>query len=45
MATLLEQYKTRVTLAEKYYAEKHQGKKLDNYKKLMVAKCLDNVNR
>ena len=40
MATLLEQYKNRMSLAEKYYAEKHNGKKLDNYKKLMVAKCL-----
>ena len=45
MATLLEKYKNRVALAEKVYAEKHSGQKLDSYKKLMVAKVLENTNR
>lgn len=45
MATLLEKYTQRLALSEKLYAEKHEGKKLDNYKKLFVAKCLDNVNK
>lgn len=42
---LVEKYKNRVALAEKVYAEKNNGKKLDSYKKLMVAKVLDNTSK
>lgn len=45
MATLLENYKGRLTIAEKYYAQQNAGKKLSNTKKLVTAMCIDNTAR
>lgn len=45
MATLLEQYKSRLAVAEKVYAQAHNGQRLSEAKKLATAKCLDNVNK
>lgn len=45
MANLLEQYKTRLAVAEKYYAQSHNGAKLSESKKIATAKCLENVNK
>ena len=42
---LLEAYAKRITVAENVYASKHNGEKLSNSKKLLVATQLDNVNR
>lgn len=45
MATnLLEAYKGRLAVADKVYSESHNGEKLSNAKKLLVANCLKNVN-
>ena len=43
MATLLENYKGRLSIAEKYYAQQNAGKKLSNQKKLVTAMCIDNT--
>lgn len=43
MANLLESYKGRLALSEKYFAQKNNGAKLDNSKKMITAMCLDNV--
>ena len=40
MATLLEAYSKRLSLAEKLYAKAHQGEKLTESKKILIAKCL-----
>lgn len=45
MANLLETYKQRVAIAEKVYSNTHKGEKLDNFKKIAMAKCLDNTNK
>ena len=45
MATLLENYKGRLSIAEKYYAQQNAGKKLSNTKKLVTAMCIDNTAR
>lgn len=45
MATLLENYKGRLSIAEKYYAQHNAGKKLSNTKKLVTAMCIDNTRR
>ena len=45
MATLLENYKGRLSIAEKYYAQQNAGKKLSNAKKLVTAMCIDNTAR
>ena len=45
MANLLEQYKSRLAVAEKYYAQNHNGERLSESKKIATAKCLDNVSR
>lgn len=42
---LLEKYAKKVQLAEAVYAKAHNGEKMDNMKKMTVAKCIDNVNR
>lgn len=44
MATLLEKYSNRLALSEKVYTDR-TGKKMDGYKKLLVAKVLENTNR
>ncbi len=40
---LLESYKGRLSVCEKYYAQKNNGAKLDNSKKMITAQCLENV--
>lgn len=42
---LLESYKGRLTVSESYYAKNHNGEKLSNNKKLVVAKLLENTNK
>lgn len=44
MATnLLESYKGRLSIAEKYYAQQTNGQKMSNQKKLVTAMCLENT--
>lgn len=43
--SLLESYKNRLALAEEFYAKNHAGEKMNSTRTLMVAKCLENVNR
>lgn len=42
---LLEAYRGRLTVSESYYAKSHNGEKLSNNKKLVVAKLLENTNK
>lgn len=42
---LLESYKGRLAVSESYYAKSHNGEKLSQTKKLVVAKLLENVNK
>lgn len=43
--TLFEAYAKRLNLAESVYAQKHNGEKLSDQRKLTTAVCLNNVNR
>ena len=45
MATLFEAYKNRLAVAESYYGKTHDGERMDNNRKLVVAKVLENTNR
>ena len=42
---LLESYKGRLAVSESYYAKSHNGEKLSQNKKLVVAKLLENTNK
>jgi len=42
---LLENYKNRIAVSEKYYAQKNGGAKMSNNKKMITAMCLDNTAR
>lgn len=42
---LLEKYSKKIQLAESVYAKAHNGERMDNMKKMTVAKCLDNVSK
>lgn len=42
---LLENYKGRLAVAEKYFAQKNNGAKMSNSKKMVTAMCLDNTAR
>ena len=45
MATnLLEAYSKRIKIAESVDSKSHNGEKMDNMRKLTLAKCLQNVN-
>ena len=46
MATknLVEAYKNRLAYADNFYAKNHNGAKMDNYKKLLIANALNNVS-
>lgn len=46
MATqnLFEAYKTRLSIAESVYSRSHNGDKLDNNRKLVLATVLKNTN-
>ena len=41
---LLEAYKKRISIAESVYSRAHNGEKMDNARKLCVAKVLANTN-
>lgn len=43
--TLLESYKKRLAISESIYSKSHQGEVMDSNRKLMIAKCVDNVNK
>ena len=40
---LLESYKGRLAISEKYYAQKNEGAKMSNTKKMLTAQCLHNT--
>lgn len=42
---LLEAYAKRLSISESVYSKQHMGAKMDNYKKLAVAKVLENTNK
>lgn len=42
---LLEAYANRLTFADKVYAKNHQGERLNESKKILIAKCLENTQR
>lgn len=44
MATLLEKYSKRLSISEGVYRKAHNGEAMDNTRKVLVAKCLDNIN-
>ena len=41
---LVEAYKNRLAISESVYARDHSGEKMGNNKKMVVAKCLDNIS-
>lgn len=41
---LLEKYSKKIQLAESVYSATHNGEKMDQIRKITVAKCLDNVS-
>ena len=41
---LVEAYKNRIAISESVYARDHNGEKMGNNKKMVVAKCLDNIS-
>jgi hypothetical protein len=45
MANLLETYKNRLAVSDKVHAKAHLGESMSNFKKIAVAKCLDNVSK
>ena len=45
MATLFEAYKNRLAVAESYFGKTHDGERMDQNRKLVVAKVLENTNR
>ena len=44
MANLIEAYKKRLAISEAVYNKSHNGERMDNYRKLAVAKVLENTN-
>lgn len=44
MANLLEAYSKRLAISESVYGRQHNGEKMDNNRKLTVAKVLSNTN-
>ena len=42
---LMEAYRKRISIAEAVYSRNHEGQKMDNHRKLTVAKVLDNTNK
>ena len=41
---LIEAYSKRIKLAESVYSQAHGGEKMDNNRKLALARCLNNIN-
>lgn len=44
MANLLEAYSKRLAISESVYGRQHNGEKMDNHRKLTVARVLANTN-
>ena len=42
--SLLEAYKQRLSISESVYSREHNGEKMDNNRKLAVARVLKNTN-
>ena len=42
---LLESYKGRLSVSEKYYASQHNGAKMSTAKKMTTAMCLNNISK
>ena len=42
---LLETYGKRLSLADKLHAKSHNGERLSESKKILIAKCLENTQR
>lgn len=40
---LLEKYSKKIALAESVYGKMHNGERMDNMRKITIAKCLDNT--
>lgn len=45
MATLLENYKDKLSIANGLYAKSHNGQQMSESKQIVVAKCVDNISR
>lgn len=45
MATLLEKYSKRLSIAEKVYKNTHNGQSLDRNRMITTAQCLENVSK
>lgn len=45
MSRLLEKYSKKIKLAESVYAATHNGERMDQIRKVTVAKCLDNTSK
>lgn len=43
--SLFESYKKRLQIAESVYSKKNNGATMDTNRKMVVAKCLDNVTK
>ena len=43
--TLFEAYKNRLNVADAVYGKMHGGEKMNGNRKLVTAKCLENINR
>lgn len=43
--SLLEKYSKRLNVANKIYARENNGRTMDNHKQLVIASCLENVNK
>ncbi len=43
--TLFEAYKNRLSVADTVYGKMHNGEKMNNNRKLVTAKCLENINK
>ena len=44
MTSLMEAYSKRLAISEAVYGRQHGGQKMDNHRKLTVAKVLSNTN-
>ena len=42
---LLEAYGKRLSLADKIHAKTHNGERLSESKKILIAKCLENTQK
>lgn len=45
MATLMEKYAKRLNVCESIYREKHDGEAMPQYKKVMIARVVENTRK